>query len=377
MTQKAVATQSLPHALLRGLVADAVDMVTTGFADAGDVDTAMRLGAGHPQGPIELLAASPELRAAWALDDAHLPARGDHPQTSPSSPAPWTSHVAVVGAGTMATGIVEVLASQVDEVTVLTRSPESGARLGAGLRRSVERSVRKGRRDERAAVELLGRVTTTCADADLGSAQLVVEAVAERLAVKTEVLARLDAVLPPQVVLATNTSSFRVGELASCLSPGRAALGLHFFNPAPAMPLVEVIVPPTAPDRLVGEGMAWARALGKTAIRCGDARGFVVNRLLIPFLNDAAGAVREDTGAADVDRMVHEELGHPMGPLALIDLIGVDITIAALESMNEFQDNPRLQPAPQLYRLVERGWLGRKSGRGFYSYEAPDLKEAR
>ena len=217
---------------------------------------------------------------------------------------------------------------------------------------------------------MLDRVSVTEDPADLADADVVIEAVAEDLDVKAAVVSRLDSSLPSTVPLATNTSSFRVADLRVFVSGPRPVLALHFFNPAQVMRLVEVVVPDDvlSADDLRSTATAWARDLGKTPITCADSRGFVVNRLLIPFLNDAVRLHEEGRTADEVDDLLKTGAGHPMGPLALIDLIGVDVTIAALESMAAVEDDPRLSPASTLHGLAATGRLGRKTGAGFHNY---------
>ena len=342
--------------VLSGLLRDAVLLVERGTATPADVDTAMRLGAGHPAGPFEVLATLPEEERLGLF----LPAAGP-PAPAPDGGRAWTGPVGVVGTGHMASGITEAVARSGRPVRVLARTAASGDRLRERLSASLDRAVSRGKLDATGRDDVLARVSVTTEPADLADADVVVEAVAEDLDVKAEVVARLDAVLPPSLPLATNTSSFRVADLRPFAPSGRPVLALHFFNPAQVMKLVEVV----APEELRGPAAAWARDLGKTPVTCADSRGFVVNRLLVPFLNDAVRL--HETGVL-VDELLTSGAGHPMGPLALIDLIGVDVTVAALESMAAVEDDPRLSPARTLRELVAAGRLGRKTGAGFATY---------
>ena len=359
--------QVLP--VLTGLLRDAALLVGRGTATRADVDTAMRLGAGHPGGPFEVLAAlQPEERQRLGL------ARPEHvgePASAGTTDAPaWTGPVGVAGTGHMAAGIVEAVARSGRPVRVLARSSASGDRLLGRLAASLDHAAARGKVSPEEAATVLARVSVTEQPADLTDSDVVVEAVAEDLTIKAQVLAAVDTALPPSVPVATNTSSFRVADLRPHASPDRAVLALHFFNPAQVMKLVEVVVPDDVADadRLRAAATAWAHALGKTPVTCGDSRGFVVNRLLVPFLNDAVRLHEGGLSVAEVDALLTEGAGHPMGPLALIDLIGLDITVAALESMAAVEDDPRFVPARTLHERVTAGRLGRKAGAGFHTY---------
>ena len=358
--------QVLP--VLTGLLRDAALLVGRGTATRADVDTAMRLGAGHPGGPFEVLAAlPPEERQRLGLA---LPENVGEPAAAGTTDAPaWTGPVGVAGTGHMAAGIVEAVARSGRPVRVLARSSASGERLLGRLAASLDRAAARGKVSPEEAATVLARVSVTEQPADLTDSD-VVEAVAEDLTIKAQVLAAVDTALPPSVPVATNTSSFRVADLRPHASPDRAVLALHFFNPAQVMKLVEVVVPDDVADadRLRAAATAWARALGKTPVTCANSRGFVINRLLVPFLNDAVRLHEGGLSVAEVDALLTEGAGHPMGPLALIDLIGLDVTVAALESMAAVEDDPRLVPARTLHELVTAGRLGRKAGTGFHPY---------
>ena len=356
--------------VLAGLLRDAVLLAERGTATPADIDTAMRLGAGHPAGPFAVLTGlDPEQRERLGLTVL--------PSASPADDAPgtaaaggWTGPVGVVGTGHMAGGIVEAVARSGRPVRVLARSPEATARLQGTVAASLDRAVSRGRLEATRRDEVLGLVTVSLDAADLAGTDVVVEAVAEELGVKTDVVTRLDQLLPPSIPLATNTSSFRVGDLRPAVRSARPVIALHFFNPAQVMKLVEVVVPEDVPDAtaLRARAAAWARDLGKTPVTCTDSRGFVVNRLLIPFLNDAVRVHEQGATVAEVDDLLRTGAGHPMGPLALIDLIGVDVTVAALESMAQVEDDPRIRPAARLTELLAAGRLGRKSGAGFHTH---------
>ncbi|WP_198597819.1 3-hydroxyacyl-CoA dehydrogenase family protein [Blastococcus atacamensis] len=367
-----VAAPSSPDvlAVLTGLLRDAALLVERGTATPADVDTAMRLGAGHPAGPIEVLSALPP-EDRDRLDVVRPAEPTGTTVTDEATAGAWTGPVGVVGTGHMAVGIVEAVARSGRPVQVLARTSASGARLLGTLGRSLDRAVSRGRLDEAGRQDVLDRVSVTEDPAGLTGTDVVIEAVAEDLDVKAAVVGALDGALPSSVPLATNTSSFRVSDLRPFVGGERPVLALHFFNPAQVMKLVEVVVPDDveAADGLRAAATAWAREIGKTPIRCADSRGFVVNRLLIPFLNDAVRLHESGVPVEEVDALLTEGAGHPMGPLALVDLIGLDVTVAALESMAAVEDDPRIAPAEALHNLVAAGRLGRKTGGGFHSYE--------
>jgi 3-hydroxybutyryl-CoA dehydrogenase len=218
------------------------------------------------------------------------------------------------------------------------------------------------------AADIVNRIEFVCGIENLpADSDLIVEAVAEDLSVKQAVLAQIDRLARPAAVLATNTSSYRVAEVMHDVSAQRRTLALHFFNPAAVMKLVEV-VPGPGSESVLDVATAWARSLGKSPVRCADARGFIVNRLLIPYLNDAARLHENGATVAEIDAAMTGAPGLPMGPFALLDLIGLDVTVAALSSMAEAEPtDKRLVPATILVQLVAEGRLGRKSGAGFHS----------
>ena len=354
-----------PHLrLLSGQLADAAAMQASGIATASDIDTAMQLGAGYKTGPFHVL---DELDPTGATlgRRAAPPAAGP---TAPDGALTWSGATGVVGTGHMASGIVEAIVRSGRRAIVVGRSSTSVERLHENVAGRLDRAAAKGRLspEERAgAVRAIELATDTQA---LAEADVVVEAVAEDLLLKQELFAELDKHLPAGLPLATNTSSYRVEEIASSVTSGRPTLALHFFNPAQVMKLVEVVTGPGADAGLAATAETWARALGKTPVRCADSRGFIVNRLLIPFLNDAVHVHERGLAVAEIDALMVEHAGHPMGPFALLDLIGLDITVAALASMAETDPDPRLAPAETLHSLVAAGRLGRKAGRGFFDY---------
>jgi 3-hydroxybutyryl-CoA dehydrogenase len=279
--------------------------------------------------------------------------------------------VAVIGLGTMGAGIAEVLARGGLQVVAVEADPGALRRGMSILQRSLDRAVSRGRMtsDEQAAV--LGRVRPAGGFAEAAGAGLAIEAVPERLEIKRQVFAELDRACRPDAILATNTSSLSVTEIAAGTQhPGRV-VGLHFFNPAPVMRLVEVIDTVLAQEAAVTAAAGLAARLGKTCVRVSDRAGFVANALLLPYLNHAVTLLETRFASrADIDTAATGGIGLPMGPLALLDLIGLDTALSILEVLHGELGGSRYQPAPLLRRLVAAGRTGRKSGRGLYDYDS-------
>jgi 3-hydroxybutyryl-CoA dehydrogenase len=269
----------------------------------------------------------------------------------------------------MATGIVEVLAKGGRDVIVRGRSSSRTDSAVAAITRSLDKAVNRGKLAEDARDAALGRITTTTSLDDFAAVDLVVEAVAEDLEVKRGIFATLDEVCKPGAILATTTSSLPVVECAAATSRAGDVVGMHFFNPAPVMKLVEVVTTiATAPDVAV-TARALARSLGKVPVTCGDRAGFIVNALLFPYLNDAVKMLEAHYATADdIDAAMKVGCGYPMGPFELLDVVGLDVSLAIeRELYTEFRE-PGFAPAPLLEHLVTAGYLGRKTGRGFRDY---------
>lgn len=277
--------------------------------------------------------------------------------------------VAVIGLGTMGAGIAEVFARGGLAVTGIEVSQEALAAGRANLDRSLARAARSGKVDEAGRQRILDRVTLGTAFGDASTADLVVEAVPERMDLKRRVFAELDRLCGPDTILATNTSSLSVTEIAAGTSRPSRVLGIHFFNPAPVMRLVEVVTTVLTEPGVRDATTSLVRGLGKTVVTVSDRAGFVVNALLLPYLNHAAALL--GTGYAtreDIDAAAKTGMGLPMGPLTLLDLIGLDTSLSILEALQAEFGGQRYAPAPLLRRLVTAGMTGRKSGRGFYGY---------
>ncbi|MBL3666320.1 3-hydroxyacyl-CoA dehydrogenase family protein [Streptomyces sp. M2CJ-2] len=397
--------------LLFGYLNQAATMYEAHYASREDIDAAMRLGCGLPMGPLALLdligvdTARTVLEAMYAEshDRLHAPApilrqlseagltgrkagRGFYTYEEPGSavvvrdaltPLAGGSPVAgrpvrsvgVAGSGTMASGIAEVFAKAGYEVVLAARSDEKAQGAKARIGKSLARSVDKGRMTAEAAAQTLERVRPTGTYDDFADVDLAVEAVAEELEVKQQLFAALDKVCKPGAVLATTTSSLPVIACARATSRPQDVIGMHFFNPAPAMKLVEVVRTVLTADDVHATVHEVCRAIRKHAVDCGDRAGFIVNALLFPYLNNAVKMVQEHYASLDeIDAAMKLGGGYPMGPFELLDVVGLDVSLAIEKVLHrEFRD-PGLAPAPLLEHLVAAGCLGRKTGRGFREY---------
>ena len=272
-------------------------------------------------------------------------------------------HVLVVGAGQMGAGIAQVVAASGRRVSLHDAAPGAVERGLGAMRKSLDRLAQKGGPDPDA---VLARVEPA---GDLVPADLMVEAVVEDVRVKEDVFRRADAVLPPEAVLASNTSSIPITSLAAVTGRPDRVVGMHFFNPVPVMALVEVVRGLETSGETAAAIVELARELGKTPAEANDFPGFVSNRILMPFINEAAYALLEGVATAEaIDTIAHLGFNHPMGPLALADLIGLDTCVAIMEVLHEGLGDQRYAPCPLLRQYVQAGRLGRKSGRGFYVY---------
>jgi 3-hydroxybutyryl-CoA dehydrogenase len=277
--------------------------------------------------------------------------------------------VGVVGLGTMGAGIAQVSVQSGFETVGREISEELAERGRATIDRYLSRGVEKGRLTEAEREATVARLTLTTDLADLADCDLVIEAVVEDLELKRQTFAELDRLTGPDAVLATNTSALSVGEIAEATERPERVVGMHFFNPAPVLPLVEIVRASTTSDEAVDAAYAWAERAGKQPVRCNDTPGFIVNRILIPLLNDCVRVLDEAGVQPDeMDKAMTNGAGWPLGPCALIDLIGVDVHVHASEALHAKLSEPRMAPPERLTQMQREGRLGRKSGRGFYEY---------
>jgi 3-hydroxybutyryl-CoA dehydrogenase len=277
--------------------------------------------------------------------------------------------VGVVGLGTMGAGIAQVSVQAGYETVAREVTEELGERGRETIERYLTRGVEKRRLTQEECDAALGRLALTTELSDLADCDLVIEAVLEELDLKREVFAELDRLTRPEAVLSTNTSALSVSEIADATTHPERVVGMHFFNPAPVLPLVEIVRAPHSSDAAVETAYTWAEAAGKQPVRCNDTPGFIVNRILIPLLNDCVRVLDEaDVRPEDMDKAMTNGAGWPMGPCALIDLIGVDVHVHASGALHAKLGEPRMAPPERLVQMQQDGRLGRKSGGGFYSY---------
>ncbi len=278
--------------------------------------------------------------------------------------------IGVIGTGTMATGIVQQAAQSGFPVVVRARSQESLDGCLGGVKKALGRLVSKEKITQASADEALGRIQGTLALEDLKGCDFVLESVAEELEIKQPILEKIDQIVDDASIIATNTSSLSVTKLASLVSRPAHFIGMHFFNPVPMMALVEVVRGMRTSDATHSRVVDLAERLGKTPVDVKDSPGFVVNRVLFPMINEAAFVLQQGVASAeDIDAAMKGGCNHPMGPLALADLVGLDVVYAILDSLYREYGEPRYAPCLEIKKRVEAGFLGRKTKRGFYNYE--------
>jgi 3-hydroxybutyryl-CoA dehydrogenase len=403
----------IANTLLFGYLNHAVSMYENRYATREDIDAAMRFGCGYPMGPLALLDLI-GLDTAYEIletmyrqgrDRLHAPApilkqmvtagllgrktgRGLYSYEGPDSPVvvpddktpsaddkPQLRHdiklVGVVGTGTMATGIVEVFAKSGYDVVYVGRSQDKVDAVRATIERSLDKAIQRGKLEESAKEEVLGRLTGSTSLDDLAQVDIAVEAIAEDLKIKTTLFENLDEICKPGAILATTTSSLPIIECARATSRAEDVVGMHFFNPAPIMKLVEVVSTVSTSDEVAETTRALCDKVGKVAVSCGDRAGFIVNALLFPYLNDAIKMLEAHYATADdIDTAMKQGCALPMGPFELLDVVGNDVSLAIQRELYlEFRE-PGFAPAPLLEHLVTAGYLGRKTKRGFRDYSS-------
>ncbi|HEY7111702.1 MAG TPA: 3-hydroxybutyryl-CoA dehydrogenase [Thermoanaerobaculia bacterium] len=279
--------------------------------------------------------------------------------------------VGVVGAGQMGNGIAHVAAAAGCRVVLADVEDRFLEKARATIAKNLDREVAKGKRTEAQKKAVLEGIATTTDLQRLASADLVIEAVVESEPAKKELFARLDGICSPAAILASNTSSISITRLAAATKRPDRFVGMHFMNPVPVMELVEVIRGIATSDATAAAVEALAKRMGKTPISCNDSPGFVSNRVLMPMINEAVETLREGVATREaIDGIMKLGMNHPMGPLQLADFIGLDTCLAILRVLQAGFGDPRYRPSPLLVKMVDAGWLGKKSGRGFYEYEA-------
>jgi 3-hydroxybutyryl-CoA dehydrogenase len=400
----------IANALLFGYLNNAVHMYESRYASREDIDAAMRFGCGHPMGPLALLdligldsayeileriyersrdhlhAPSPLLKqyvSAGLLgrksgrgfytyagaDTSEVVADAETPSAAGDVTGRPVSKIGVIGTGTMATGIIEVCAKSGYDVVFRARGEDKVAAVQKKVEGSLDKALQKGKLTEDAKAETLSHISGTTELADLSDCDLVIEAVAEELSIKKAIFAALDDVMKPGAVLATTTSSLPVIECATATSRPADVVGMHWFNPATVMKLVEVVPTVTTAPDVVATVLEVCAKTKKHAVLCGDRAGFIVNALLFPYLNDAVKMLEAHYATIDdIDKAMTAGCGHPMGPFALMDVVGLDVTLAIQRTLYDEFREPGHAPAPMLEHLVKAGYLGRKTGRGFRDY---------
>jgi 3-hydroxybutyryl-CoA dehydrogenase len=362
----------------------AASMLASGYATRDDIDAAMRFGCGYPVGPLALI---DELGPKTVVDglnalhaqtgdplDEPAPALANLAEAGRSADAtePQLRHnvtkVGVVGTGTMASGIVQVFAQAGYDVVYVGRSEDKLNGVLGYITKNLDRSIERGKLDEDGKTKVLSRLTGSTDRAALADADVIVEAIAEDMDIKKELFADLDRIAKPGAILATTTSSLSIGELAAVTSRAGDVVGIHFFNPAPVMKLVEVVSAESTKPEVAETAKALSLSVGKHPVSCTDRAGFIVNCLLFPYLNDAIKLHEAGGGSLEEIDTALKETQLPMGPFELLDVVGNDVSLAIQRTLVDTFGHAGWQPAPTLVNLVAAGKLGRKTKQGFHTY---------
>ena len=381
----------IARTLLLPYLNHAATMYESGYATHDDIDAAMRFGCGYPIGPLTLIdtlgpqtvATGLEKLYAETGDDLHQPASILTQMAADNTTfaqavgeddvdAPQLRHdietVGVVGTGTMASGIVEVFAKAGYDVVYVGRSADKLAGVEAAITKSLDKAISRGKLDEDGKSAVLARLSGSTEREALAGADIIVEAIAEDLDIKLELFRDLDRIAKPGAILATTTSSLSITSCAEVTSRPQDVIGMHFFNPAPVMKLVEVVTADETTPEVAETVRALCLSTGKHPVSCGDRAGFIVNALLFPYLNDAIKLHEADGGSlTEIDDAL-KATKLPMGPFELLDVVGNDVSLAIQETLVSTFGHAGWLPAPTLQRLVAEGKLGRKTGAGFHTY---------
>jgi len=362
----------------------AATMLASGYATRDDIDAAMRFGCGYPVGPLTLIdelgpttvidglnalhaqTGDPLHEPAPALSD--LAAVGIAPDASQPQLRHNVTKVGVVGTGTMASGIAQVFAQNGYDVVYVGRSDEKLAGVLAYIGKNLDRAIERGKLSEDDKSNVLGRLSGSTEREALADADVIIEAIAEDMDIKKELFADLDRIAKPGAILATTTSSLSIAELAAVTSRPGDVVGIHFFNPAPVMRLVEVVSAESTKPEVAETAKALSLSVGKHPVSCTDRAGFIVNCLLFPYLNDAVKLHEAGGGSLEEIDTALKETQLPMGPFELLDVVGNDVSLAIQRSLVETFGHAGWEPAPTLVKLVEEGKLGRKTKQGFHTY---------
>jgi len=383
--------EQIAETLIYPYLNHAVKFLQDEYATATDIDNGMRFGCGYPVGPLAYLdgVGAAVVRDALAArfaqtgDSLHKPVAllekiADQGGTfhgsvdAEGATAPELKHdiakIGVIGTGTMASGIAQVFAQAGYDVVVVGRSEGKLDGVVGYVGKNLDRAIAKGKATEDDKAAVLGRLAGACERSALTEVDLAIEAIVEDLAIKTELFAELDAILKPGAILATTTSSLPITRLAETTQRPGDVIGMHFFNPAPVMKLVEIVTTTHTTADVDETVKALTAKVGKVGVSCGDRAGFIVNALLFPYLNDAVKLAEAGLGPATIDAAVKEQVSLPMGPFELLDVVGNDVSLAIEKELYAEFKEPGLAPAATLERKVGEGKLGRKTGEGFHTY---------
>lgn len=374
----------IARTLLYPYLNHAATMLASGYATRDDIDAAMRFGCGYPIGPLALI---DELGAQTVIDGltalhaetgdalhqpvpalSNLAEAGIAPDTGQPQLRHNVTKVGVVGTGTMASGIVQVFAQAGYDVVYVGRSQDKLDGVLGYITKNLDRAIERGKLDEDAKSSVLGRLTGSTEREALADADVIVEAIAEDMDIKKELFTDLDRIAKPGAILATTTSSLSIAELAGVTSRPGDVVGIHFFNPAPVMKLVEVVSADATKPEVAETAKALSLSIGKHPVSCSDRAGFIVNCLLFPYLNDAIKLHEAGGGSLEEIDTALKGTQLPMGPFELLDVVGNDVSLAIQRTLVGTFGHSGWEPAPTLVQLVEEGKLGRKTKQGFHTY---------